>query len=155
MDMDKPTPSVIWSRLGGQLGVGLCALGFLLVFLGWNGAASVDRIPSQFPYLISGGVAGLCLVVLGVGMLVVQNQRADRAALQATLRELQEALERAGLAQGTGEQRKPFAKPAPRPAIRSETDEPPAARRPPLKAAANAKASTKPARSSSAEAPAG
>lgn len=112
---DTPTPKLIWSRLGGQLGVGLCALGFLLVFLGWNGAASVDRIPSQFPYLISGGVAGLCLVVLGVGMLVVQNQRADRAALQATLRELQESLERAGLAQGTGEQRKPFAKPAPRP----------------------------------------
>lgn len=114
MDMDKPTPKVIWSRLGGQLGVGLCALGFLLVFLGWNGAASVDRIPSQFPYLISGGVAGLCFVVLGVGMLVVQNQRADRAALQATLRELQEALERAGLAQGVGEQRKAFAKPGPR-----------------------------------------
>jgi hypothetical protein len=115
MDLKTPKPKLIWSRLGGQLGVGLCALGFLLVFLGWNGAASVDRIPSQFPYLISGGIAGLCFVVLGVGMLVVQNQRADRAALQATLRELQESLERAGLAQGTGEARKQFAKPAPRP----------------------------------------
>lgn len=113
---DTPKAKLIWSRMGGQLGVGLCAFGFLLVFLGWNGAASVDRVPSQFPYLISGGVAGLCFVVLGVGMLVVQNQRADRAALQATLRELQEALERAGLAQGTGDERKPFAKPGPRPA---------------------------------------
>ena len=120
---DTPTPKLIWSRLGGQLGVGLCGLGFLLVFLGWNGAASVDRVPSQFPYLISGGVAGLCLVVLGVGMLVVQNQRADRAALQATLRELQESLERAGLAQGTGEARKPFAKPAPRPPAAITADE--------------------------------
>lgn len=115
MDNDTPKPKLIWSRLGGQLGVGLCAVGFLLVFLGWNGAASVDRLPSQFPYLLSGGVAGLCFVVLGVGMLVVQNQRADRAALQATLRALQESLERAGLAQGTGDQRKPFAKPGPRP----------------------------------------
>jgi len=123
MDNDKPTPKVIWSRLGGQLGVGLCAFGFLLVFLGWNGAASVDRIPSQFPYLISGGVAGLCFVVLGVGMLVVQNQRADRAALQATLRELQESLERAGLAQGTGEQRKTFAKPEPRPPVAIPRDD--------------------------------
>lgn len=114
-DKDTPKAKLIWSRLGGQLGVGLCALGFLLVFLGWNGAASSDRLPSQFPYLLSGGVAGLCFVVLGVGMLVVQNQRADRAALQATLRELQESLERAGLAQGTGDQRKPFAKPGPRP----------------------------------------
>ncbi|MEO7429744.1 MAG: hypothetical protein ABIY48_10250 [Acidimicrobiales bacterium] len=116
-DNDAAKAKVIWSRLGGQLGVGLCALGFLLVFLGWNGAASVDRVPSQFPYLLSGGVAGLCFVVLVVGMLVVQNQRADRAALQATLRELQESLERVGLAQGTGDQRKPFAKPGPRPVV--------------------------------------
>ncbi len=115
MDHDKPTPKLLWSRLGGQLGVGLCAVGFLFVFLGWNGAASLDRLPSQFPYLISGGIAGLCFVVLGVGMLIVQNQRADRAALQATLRELQEALERVGLAQGTGAERRAFAKPGPRP----------------------------------------
>ena len=113
----------VWSRLGGQLGVGLCALGFLLVFLGWNGAASVDRIPSQFPYLLSGGVAGLCFVVLGVGMIVVQNQRADRAALQATLRELQASLERAGLAQSNGAAHKPFAKPGPRPTARDDTVE--------------------------------
>jgi len=154
MDMDKPTPRVIWSRLGGQLGVGLCALGFLLVFLGWNGAASVDRIPSQFPYLLSGGIAGLCFVVLGVGMLVVQNQRADRAALQATLRELQEALERAGLAQGIGEQRKTFAPPAPRPVAEGDADEPPAERRAPLKAAAT-KGSARSARSARPDGPAG
>ena len=108
-------PRAIWSRLGGQLGVGLCLVGFLLVFLGWNGAASVDRVTAQFPYLLSGGIAGLCFVVLGVGMIVVQNQRADRAALQSTLKELQEALERAGLAEGTGERRTTFRRPEPRP----------------------------------------
>ena len=81
-----------WSDLGGKLGVGMIGAGFLLIFLGWNGAASVDRVPSQFPYLISGGVGGLSLVVVGVGVLVVQNQRADRAELQATLQELRRAL---------------------------------------------------------------
>jgi|GEM_PF-5195294 len=166
MDNDKPTPKVIWSRLGGQLGVGMCAFGFLLVFLGWNGAASVDRIPSQFPYLISGGVAGLCFVVLGVGMLVVQNQRADRAALQATLRELQESLERAGLAQGTGEQRKTFAKPEPRPpvaiavddtaevAIELDDDATTTGRRGPLQAAAGPPAKTRTRKAASKRAPA-
>ena len=84
------------SQLGGQLGVGLCVVGFLLVFLGWNGAASRDRVPAQFPYLISGGIAGLCLVIVGVGMLIVQNQRADRAALQASIDRLREAVERSG-----------------------------------------------------------
>ena len=85
-------PKQFWSDLGGKLGVGLVGAGFLLVFLGWNGAASVDRVQAQFPYLISGGVGGLCLVVLGVGILIVQNQRADRAQLQATLDELRRAL---------------------------------------------------------------
>ena len=84
------------SQLGGQLGVGLCVAGFLLVFLGWNGAASRDRVPAQFPYLISGGVAGLCLVIVGVGMLIVQNQRSDRAALQSSIDRLREAVERSG-----------------------------------------------------------
>jgi len=81
-----------WSDLGGKLGVGLIGGGLLLVFLGWNGAASVDRVPSQFPYLISGGIGGLCLVIIGVGVLIVQNQRADRAQLQATLQELRRSL---------------------------------------------------------------
>ena len=80
--------------LGGRLGVGLVVAGFVLVFLGWNGAASVDRVQGQFPYLLSGGVAGLCLVVVGVGVIIVQAQRADRAELQATLEALREALER-------------------------------------------------------------
>lgn len=92
----KKLSSLSMPKLSGQLGVGLCLLGFLLVFLGWNGAASRDRVPAQFPYLISGGVAGLCLVVLGVGMIVVQNQRADRAALQASIDRLREAVERSG-----------------------------------------------------------
>lgn len=115
MTDDSTPPRRVWARLGGQLGVSLCALGFLLVFLGWNGAASSDRLPSQFPYLISGGVAGLCFVVLGVGMIVVQNQRTDRAALQATLRELQDSLVQAGLAQASADARPAFAKPGPRP----------------------------------------
>jgi hypothetical protein len=98
----KKLSSLSMPKLSGQLGVGLCLLGFLLVFLGWNGAASRDRVPAQFPYLISGGVAGLCLVVLGVGMIVVQNQRADRAALQASIDRLREAVERSGTGGSNG-----------------------------------------------------
>lgn len=88
-----------WDRLGGQLGIGLAVAGFLLVFLGWNGAASYDRVPAQFPYLISGGVAGLCLVILGAAMVVVQNARQDRAQLQETIAELRDAVERLAAAQ--------------------------------------------------------
>lgn len=83
-----------WSQFGGQMGLGLGLLGLLLVFLGWNGAASYDRVPAQFPYLISGGIAGLALVVLGAALLIVQNARQDRAALQQTVAELRVVVER-------------------------------------------------------------
>ena len=99
----------VWSDLGSKLGTGLCGAGILLVFLGWNGAASVDRIEAQFPYLISGGIAGLALVVLGVGLIVVQNQRADRALLQQSLRELEAAI------RGEDPAATEFQRPAPRP----------------------------------------
>lgn len=92
----------LWGRLGGQLGVAFVLAGFLLVFLGWNGAASRDRVPAQFPYLISGGIAGLCLVVVGVGMIVVQAHRSDRAKLQASLAELADAVERLARPQAVG-----------------------------------------------------
>lgn len=91
----------IWNQLGGQGGIALVVVGFLLIFLGWNGAASYDRIPSQFPYLISGGVAGLALVVVGAGLMVTQTLRQDRAELLDEVRQLRDAVERSGSGVGT------------------------------------------------------
>jgi hypothetical protein len=83
-----------WGKLGGMLGIGYCLAGIVLIFLGWNGAASYDRVESQMPYLISGGLAGVALVILGAGLIVVQSQRAGRASVEAELAELREAVER-------------------------------------------------------------
>jgi hypothetical protein len=79
-------------RLGGKLGIAVALLGFVLIYLGWNGAGSFNDIRQQFPYLISGGLAGLGLVVVGAALLVIEAARAERAELQATLLELREAL---------------------------------------------------------------
>ncbi|WP_116051531.1 hypothetical protein [Amycolatopsis palatopharyngis] len=84
------------SRLGGQLGVLLCLVGFVLLFLGWNGAASQPFIHAQFPYVISGGLVGLSVVVVGAAMIIVQNQRQDRAKLEAALDRLASAVEHQG-----------------------------------------------------------
>jgi hypothetical protein len=81
------------TKLGNQLGVVLCLAGFVLVWVGWNGAASYDLSTRQFPYLISGGIAGLCLVNVGVGLFLVQSQRAERARLEANLAGLTRILE--------------------------------------------------------------
>ena len=59
-----------WGKLGGQLAIGYCLAGFVLIFLGWNGAASYDTVSAQMPYLVSGGIGGLALVVVGAGLMV-------------------------------------------------------------------------------------
>jgi hypothetical protein len=88
-----------WDKLGGQLGILYCVVGLFLIFLGWNGAASYDRVQAQIPYVVSGGLAGLALVVIGAAMLIVYGHRSDRAALQSTIEELRDTLERnSGLA---------------------------------------------------------
>ncbi|ABL81618.1 MULTISPECIES: hypothetical protein [unclassified Nocardioides] len=83
-------------KLGGQLGVLLCLVGFLVMFFGWNGAASHNFVPAQFPFLISGGMVGLGVVVLGSALVLVQNQRADMARLEAALERVALAVERQG-----------------------------------------------------------
>src|SRR5689334_4992419 len=83
-----------YAKLGGQLGLGCVALGLIFIGLGWNGAAGVDFVSGQIPYLLSGGALGLALVAVGVGLIVVQNSRRDRSLLEAQLRELNTSISR-------------------------------------------------------------
>ena len=83
----------VWDQMGAKLGILLCLGGFVALWAGWNGAASYDRVPAQFPYLISGGIVGLGLIVIGAAMIVVDTNRQGRDELQATLAELRAALE--------------------------------------------------------------
>jgi hypothetical protein len=87
-----------WSQLGGQAGIGIALAGFVLMFLGWNGAASYNFTPAQFPYLISGGMAGLGLVLVGAAVMIVQGQREQQARTLDALAELREGIERLTLA---------------------------------------------------------
>jgi len=83
-----------WSRLGGQLGLLCIGVGFLMIGLAWNGAAGIDFVSGQIPYLLSGGAMGLGLIGVGVGLVVVQNSRRDRALVEAQLKELSTAVAR-------------------------------------------------------------
>lgn len=83
-----------WNMLGGKLGLAFCVAGLAVIWAGWNGAASYNDIRKQFPYLVSGGIGGLALVVIGVGLMVIQSQRADRVQLEANLTELRLILDR-------------------------------------------------------------
>jgi hypothetical protein len=72
-------------RYGRLLGLICVVGGFVALALGWNGAANRGCIDCQIPYLISGGMAGLALVVFGSGLLVVSGLRAERMHLQASV----------------------------------------------------------------------
>jgi hypothetical protein len=89
-----------WGNLGDQLGLGLIAIGILLIGLAWNGAAGVDFVQGQVPYLLSGGFLGLSLVVFGAALLIVQNHRRDRSLLESQLRDLNTAVTRLANAVG-------------------------------------------------------
>ena len=74
--------------------IGYCIVGFFLIFLGWNGTASHDREPAQIPYVVSGGIAGLALVVLGAALIVAHSLRTDRVELRGSIDDLRAATER-------------------------------------------------------------
>ncbi|MCW2615961.1 MAG: hypothetical protein JWN08_2955 [Frankiales bacterium] len=86
-----PPPLTQLGRFGGRAGLALAAVGLLAIALGINGAAGQLTVLAQVPYLISGGLLGLALVVLGAAMLVVQGAREDRALLESKLDLLAEA----------------------------------------------------------------
>ena len=86
---------------GGGFGLLVIAVGLLVIGLGWNGMAGgggevngVPNLNAQLPWLVSGGILGLALVVFGAAMIVVHNARTDRARLEAKLDELVQAVSR-------------------------------------------------------------
>lgn len=53
-----------------KAGIVAIAVGIVFVVLGWFGASGTLDLSEHVPYLISGGVLGLCLVVAGTGLVV-------------------------------------------------------------------------------------
>jgi hypothetical protein len=96
-------------RLATMVSIGLVAFGFLLMGFGWYGASGKNFIQQQFPYLLSGGLPGLALTLLGGGIIVVRDTRRERQAFEARVAKLEELLEAALQGGATA-----AAKPAPR-----------------------------------------
>lgn len=73
------------------LGLLFCLGGGTLIALGWDGSARKACVDCQVPYLISGGVGGLAIVVVGVGLLIVAQIRIESAVLAQRLDRLVKA----------------------------------------------------------------
>ena len=65
-------------RMGRVIGFLFMTLGVIMIALAWNGAANRNFVEGQFPYLLSGGVMGLALVIIGATLLFLATIRAER-----------------------------------------------------------------------------
>ena len=57
----------------------LIVAGFVMVGLGWHGAAATLFVPSQIAFGVSGGMVGVALIGTGLGVLMVQMTRLSTA----------------------------------------------------------------------------
>lgn len=82
------------------LGIAVAAIGFVLVLFAWGQSAGESNVALQIPYLISGGMIGLGLIMVGVTVVNVAAKRRDALLreqqtelLASALRELSAALD--------------------------------------------------------------
>ena len=88
-------------RLGQILGLLFLVAGFVVITLGWRGMAQVACPDCQLPYLLSGGAAGLGLLLLGTALLVISQVRSERLKLGIQLENLGSALTKASVGAAT------------------------------------------------------
>ena len=69
------------------IGIAVAAIGFALIMIAWGQTAGEVNVALQVPYLISGGLTGLSLVMVGVTTVNIAAKRRD-----AVLREQQTEL---------------------------------------------------------------
>jgi hypothetical protein len=67
------------------LGFAFVVGGFVAIGLGWNGMARRATFDEQVPYVLSGGIAGIGLIVLGIWLLLVAQIRSERQRLSTIL----------------------------------------------------------------------
>jgi hypothetical protein len=87
-------------RYGRITGLVFCVVGFVAIGFGWNGMAKVACPDCQLPYLLSGGAAGLGLIVLGSVLLLMAQVRDDRIKLADQIKDMGAVVSRAASAAG-------------------------------------------------------
>ena len=79
------------------IGIGLVMTGFALIVFGWSKVAGLDSVPMQIPYLLSAGMIGLGIVLVGLTAVILgalYTAEAERARQLERLANLVETLNR-------------------------------------------------------------
>lgn len=75
------------------LGIFVMVAGFSIVTYTWGKVAGLLAVPLQLPYIISGGLVGLGLVMLGVGITNIAVKRRNAFARERKLQKLTATME--------------------------------------------------------------
>lgn len=73
-------------------GVVVVAAGFALIALTWGKVAGLDAVALQLPYLVSGGLTGLGLVIVGATAVNVHTKLREGAERERQSQQLSEIL---------------------------------------------------------------
>lgn len=91
---------VMNANSGTWFGLLVVAVGFVLIFFSWSKVAGLVNVAQQVPYVVSGGLTGLALVIVGVTIVDVSVRRQDAyerlqqlRQISRTLADLQDLLE--------------------------------------------------------------
>ena len=74
------------------IGIAVAAAGFVLLAIAWGGVAGKNNVAFQIPYLVSGGLAGLALIMVGLTIVNVASKRRDAALREQQIQLLAAAL---------------------------------------------------------------
>ncbi len=102
---ESPVPTFV--------GIGVSLLGFVLILVAWGQVAGESQVFLQIPYVLSGGLTGIALVMSGLTIVNVAAKRQDAAArdrqnaqLMSLLSELESAVSEPAAARRPGQSRR-------------------------------------------------
>jgi hypothetical protein len=117
-----PARQTRWMRL---LGLFFATGGGVAIGFGWAGAAQKDCVQCQIPFLLSGGAAGVGLIIFGVALMLLAQIRTESRRLGDRVEHAVAVLRRAterdagheGGAQAPGAPEMPMTAPAEEPSV--------------------------------------
>ena len=113
VDVDGPAPSRFrvptWLRGGTPaltyIGVGVAVLGFVLILVAWGQVAGETQVYLQVPYLVSAGLCGIGLVMVGLTIVNVAAKQRDADARDRQMDQLVSILDELKSALGDEDRR--------------------------------------------------
>lgn len=74
------------------VGIAVVAAGFGVIMFTWGEVAALTNVGLQMPYVLSGGLIGLGLILTGLTLVNINAKRQDAAARERQLGQVREVL---------------------------------------------------------------